>query len=128
MSRWLALAREAQKKTEPLTGKPAKTGRKEPVASRMGLLPVPAGLPVGVSKLDTPLVEHPITADQGQKSVNPPDTDADSPYVRSVGGSPRTWTGKVVSLADWRNLSEWERHGSTGKVWNGNTQQWEPKT
>ncbi len=55
-------------------------------------------------------------------------TDAPSHYRQTVGGRQRSWTGKVISLADWRNLSDWERHGSTGKMWNGLTQQWEAKT
>ena len=54
-------------------------------------------------------------------------SDKASPYGRAVGGGQLTWTGKVVSLDAWRALSEWERHGSTGKMWNGLTQQWEPK-
>lgn len=54
-------------------------------------------------------------------------TDESSPYGQTNGSRQRTWTGKVVSLADWRNLSEWERHGSTGKMWNGLTQKWEDK-
>ena len=49
-----------------------------------------------------------------------------SPYGQTIGGLQRTWTGKVVSLSDWRNLTEWERHGSTGKIWNGITRKWEP--
>jgi hypothetical protein len=40
-------------------------------------------------------------------------------------GTPKTWTGKVVSLAAWRQLSEWEKHGPNGKHWNGITQLWE---
>ena len=47
-------------------------------------------------------------------------------HGRSVTGSPLTWTGRIVSLTEWRRLSEWERDGSTGKLWNGITQQWEP--
>lgn len=47
------------------------------------------------------------------------------PYGRSVTGNPKTWTGKVVSLEQWRQLSEWEKHGSTGRHFNGKTQQWE---
>jgi len=43
-----------------------------------------------------------------------------------ITGKPQTWTGKVVSLAEWRALSDWDRHGSTGKLWNGLTRQWEP--
>ena len=57
----------------------------------------------------------------------PPGRPAEvSPHGATVDGRPLTWTGKVVSLAEWRRLSEWERHGSTGKVWNGLTRRWEP--
>lgn len=48
------------------------------------------------------------------------------PYGRSFDGKPMTWTGKVVSLEAWRRLSDWQKHGSTGMVWNGLTQAWEP--
>ena len=34
-----------------------------------------------------------------------------SPYGASVGGRLLTYTGRVVSRATWRNLSDWERHG-----------------
>lgn len=44
-----------------------------------------------------------------------------------LNGHPKTWTGKIVSLQEWRDLSQWERHGSTGQFWNGLTQDWEPK-
>lgn len=37
----------------------------------------------------------------------------------SAAGHPLTWTGRVVSLADWRKLTEWERHGPDGRMWNG---------
>lgn len=50
------------------------------------------------------------------------------PYGLGCGGRPHTWAGKVVSLEEWRRLTDWERHGSTGKVWNGRTRQWEPST
>lgn len=40
-------------------------------------------------------------------------------------GRPRTWTGRIVNLAEWRELSDWDRNGSTGKIWNGLTRQWE---
>lgn len=48
------------------------------------------------------------------------------PYGVACGGRPLTWTGRVVSLDEWKRLTGWERHGSTGKVWNGLTRQWEP--
>jgi hypothetical protein len=43
------------------------------------------------------------------------------------GGRLLTWTGKVVNLSEWRCLSQWDRHGSTGKQWSGITRQWELK-
>ncbi len=61
------------------------------------------------------------------RTFEPRSRDDDvSPYGQAIGGLQRTWTGKVVSLSDWHNLSEWERHGSTGKLWNGITRKWEP--
>ena len=47
-------------------------------------------------------------------------------YGLGINGTPRTWTGRVVALDEWRRLSDWERHGSIGKLWNGLTRQWEP--
>ena len=50
----------------------------------------------------------------------------DFPHGRcSWTDQPRTWTGRIVSLDEWRCLSDWERHGSTNKTWNGLTCQWE---
>lgn len=48
-----------------------------------------------------------------------------SRHGASVAGHPLIWTGRVVSLDEWRRLSEWGRHGSTGKVWDGLARQWE---
>lgn len=48
------------------------------------------------------------------------------PHGRAVNGNPKTWTGRIVSLDEWQRLSDWDRHGSTGKVWNALTRRWEP--
>lgn len=62
------------------------------------------------------------------KPADPPQPTPEAfPYGVGITGTPRTWTGRVVSLDEWRRLSEWDRHGSTGKIWNGLTRQWEPK-
>jgi hypothetical protein len=49
--------------------------------------------------------------------------------VLSEGGGltppPKTWTGRIVSLDDWRRLTEAEQHGSNGRLWNGMIRQWE---
>ena len=43
----------------------------------------------------------------------------------NLGDAPRTWTGRVVSLAEWRSLTEWDKHGPNGRLWNGLTGKWE---
>lgn len=43
----------------------------------------------------------------------------------SVVGTPLAWTGKVVSLDEWRTLSKWDKHGPDGRLFNGITKQWE---
>lgn len=42
----------------------------------------------------------------------------------SLGDAPRTWTGRIVSLSDWRALSDWERHGPNGRLWCGLCRVW----
>lgn len=58
----------------------------------------------------------------------PPPGEVCSPYGCTVGGRCLTWTGKVVDLEELRKLTDWERHGSTGRMWNGTTRKWELKS
>ena len=46
------------------------------------------------------------------------------PHGIAFDGRPKTWTGRVVSLAAWRTLTAWERHGPNGRHWCGVTKQW----
>ena len=46
-------------------------------------------------------------------------------HGKSVCGWPKTWTGKIVSLDEWRTLSAWDKHGPDGRHWNGITRKWE---
>jgi len=62
------------------------------------------------------------------EKITPVDNQASAPDTRhgfAINGHPKTWTGKIVSLDAWRQLSEWDKHGSSEKVWNGLTRQWE---
>ena len=43
----------------------------------------------------------------------------------AINGQPMTWTGNIVSLDAWRELSEWQKHGQNGRMWNGRTRKWE---
>jgi len=48
------------------------------------------------------------------------------PHGLSVTGQPLTWTGRIVTFADWPTLSDWEKHGPNGRLWNGITRRWGP--
>lgn len=107
MSRWLALAEETAKdmQTPPdnMT-KPDKTPDKQPDGAFCRVL----------SNCQVDEQEKPATQN-----------DDDMRHSFAFNGHPKTWTGNIVSLNQWRHLSEWDKHGSTGKLWNGLTRQWE---
>ncbi len=42
----------------------------------------------------------------------------------SLAGHPLTWTGRIVSLDDWRRLTAWEKHGPDGRHWCGIAREW----
>ena len=42
----------------------------------------------------------------------------------SVAGNPLTWTGRVVPIDAWRDLTEWGRHGPDGRHWCGKRREW----
>lgn len=72
----------------------------------------------------TPRARVAIVADV----ATPPKRNHETAVFRhgvSLGGNPMTWTGRIVSLSDWRRLSDWEKHGPDGRHWNGITKQWE---
>ena len=75
-----------------------------------------------VARVATPPAQKPETK---RPARDEPRNRENYPHGLSCGGRPLTWTGRVVSLAAWRQLSEWERHGPRGRMWNGLTQQWE---
>jgi len=47
------------------------------------------------------------------------------PHGLAINGNPLTWTGRIVSLDEWRRLTEWERRGPNGRHWCGIKKQWE---
>ncbi|MFX0546507.1 hypothetical protein ACEWPL_013270 [Roseovarius sp. S1116L3] len=46
------------------------------------------------------------------------------PYGVSAGVRPLTYTGRVVSLDAWRNLTGWEKDGPKGRAWDGLSGEW----
>ena len=63
-------------------------------------------------------------APPGAEKAEAPEA-ADQPKNCSPFGRARTWTGRVVSLDEWRSLTEWDRFGPNGRMWNAITGKWE---
>lgn len=141
MTRWLVAAQKADgsgtkltKPTEPQSGE---------VSSIMSVLS-------GGAKLETDLRPAPAKVEcrltgqpkSGRPAKSAPHTRSRSgpeksmvapagrcapemwQHGRSVTGGPLTWTGRVVSLEEWRQMSEWDRRGPNGKVWCGKRKKW----
>lgn len=136
MTRWLAAARQAQQAGTQLT-QPTKPPPKE-VSSVMSV--VSEGVRTtalelrSVPEINAPPPETIATsATQAERTplnvasvATSPAQSRESEVFRhgvSVAGHPLTWTGRVVSLEEWRGLSEWEKHGPRSRLWNGITKQ-----
>ena len=59
-------------------------------------------------------------------NVATPSASITEPHDRTIGGQVLTWTGRVVSRADWQNLTDWERQGPNGRHWCAITKEWRP--
>lgn len=129
MSRWLALVQDGEKEIETppdIRTKPDKTSCDQPEAVFCRVL---SNCQVSAENRKQPLKEAKETSPQHQilKFEQRPISGipADCRHGIAPGGRPKTWTGKIVSLADWRRFSDWEKHGPDGRHWNGKTRQWE---
>lgn len=70
---------------------------------------------------------NPETPPEVERPADPADPARDTfKHGRSITGDPRTWTGRIVSLAEWRRLSDWDRDGPNGRHFYGDTRCWEP--
>lgn len=82
------------------------------------------------AKPETPRVANVagVAGVQAENPKTPPSakqSETAFPYGASAGGRPLTYTGRVVSLEAWRNLTDWERHGPRGRLWCGVNRRWE---
>lgn len=50
----------------------------------------------------------------------------EGPKYRSEAsqGRPLTWTGRVVSLDEWRRMSDWDQRGPSGRMFCGACLRW----
>lgn len=122
MTRWLQAARqstEGQAQPACPTGADADNPRQERVLSVLSVL----------SQGERPRA-HPAeivaTPPQPKREPAKGQTPEAFPYGTAcdMGDAPRTWTGRIVSLDEWRRLTEWEKHGPNGRLWCGLCQSW----
>ena len=85
--------------------------------------PAPAGLSQ-VSQVSQPaMAKTTIPPATGPDLFPAPDETC--PHGCDLNGNPKTWMGRSVTPAVWSTLTDWERDGSTGQMWNGLSRSWE---
>ena len=113
MSRWLQMAEQGEAKGKAHPANQPKPAESPKVEASRDLLLVSDGLLGGVSEKTETDRERPKTPDKSAFK-----------HGRSLTGRPLTWTGKIVSLEEWRALSSWERHGPDGRIWCARCERW----
>ncbi len=68
----------------------------------------------------------PPLPEAASSALNGREAETRFPHAYSALGGPVTWTGRVVSLDEWRSLTDWERHGPKDMLWCGKRKQWVP--
>lgn len=132
MTRWLRAAKQAEERAAGSAApQPEGVLSVMSVVSEGGNPPEPA--PEGAARLArlarlAPAPDrNPETPPEVERPADPPDPARDTfKHGRSITGDPRTWTGRIVSLAEWRRLSDWDRDGPNGRHFYGDTRRWEP--
>lgn len=69
-------------------------------------------------------VSQGVGAENGKNANPAPRPRHDTPRTAKPEAGGITWTGRVVSLDEWRSLSEWDRHGPNGRLWCGLCREW----
>lgn len=123
MSRWLSLARRPEEIEKPLPDTPTKPDKRYAEAEERDLCPVMSGCRVDKSGEIDADKQDACTVPDITPSIDIPVKDA-APDLPERDDFHRTWTGGVVSLAEWRNLSAWDRYGPVEKLFCGICNQW----
>ena len=85
-----------------------------------------AAPPATIATSATP-AQRPAPRVSSVASVATPRASQINPQAETAGGRVATWTGRVVSLDEWRSLTAWQRHGPNGRHWCGITSTWTQK-
>jgi len=122
MSKWL----EAAKRASGAVDSQAEPMEPKPVLSVVSVLseggradPAPLDMPRRVAEVAT------VATPPARMSEPKPSAET-FPHgtACNLGDAPRTWTGRIVSLDEWRRLTEWEKHGQNGRHLCGITREW----
>jgi hypothetical protein len=70
------------------------------------------------AEIPAPATVLPITPPPGTPAPSRDEGDTFR-HGHSFEGSPRTWTGRIVSLDEWQRLSAWDRHGPNVRLFRG---------
>lgn len=108
MNRWLALAKDPDETVNPLPDTLTEPDKR-------GFCQV-----LSVCRVE----EFPVENTARPSAPMPSQSDEPFRHGASVTGMPRTWTGRVVSLDEWRGLSKWDRHGPDGRMFCGACREW----
>ena len=111
MSRWLALASDTEEKFYNSPDNPTEPDKTSNGQTTGEFCRVLSGCQ---AENETASIIHQMGADID-----------DCRHGFAINSHPKTWTGQIVSLSDWRKLSDWDRHGPDGRHWNGATRRWE---
>ena len=102
MSRWLRLAEEAPENSDTSTRHLTKPDNTRDGGGEGGFCPLLSNVKRQESENSAPVA---VTSSPSPPARGP------VPDHTSVGGRPVTWTGRVVSLEDWREMTDRERFG-----------------
>lgn len=123
MSRWLDIARRAEKNSSSLTDNRQEPAESPPYGGSAPFLPLSAGCREGnLKNLDVSAL---AAGSEGNVVSLGHARASDARPNRSVGGRTTTWTGRVVSFSDWEVMTQADKYGPNGRLWNGLTKQWE---
>lgn len=130
MTRWLqaAISSSLSKNKADITDKTSSRGTLEQVASVVSV-----ASSCHFAEPDS-VAEKPDQAQMGKANNRPTDqiTWPPIPGFRSRQDEPRTdeygrchtWTGRLVHVDEWRQLSGWDRHGPAGQLFCGICHAW----
>lgn len=106
MSKWLAIAKDPATHSNILTDNPTKPDKMAVLETKTDFCQVLSGCQA--------VRDEPAVASECSEML----------YGFAISGRPKTWTGQIVSLDEWRRLTPWQKHGADDQLWCGVCKSW----